>query len=287
MRYFDDDKFLAKYVGNLNSKGVFKLNLSDKNIKTCRNDTFGILTLNNGTKYYIKTVSDKIIADSEIMCSYIFEKAKIPVVHYYPVEINSKLGVISKDATTIAKDVKNAKTLNPNIKENDNCKGVYSLIELTEFDKPKDILSKKAINNTIKTAYFDIAHKNYDRHGQNFYYFRNIGDKKYKDIVLIDNGYSGYVCLGMSLEAFNKFYITMSGGVEYDKILLENILKKPDWNGFVTPKNMLEELSRINVREIAKQIKAETGYKIDKKYLDFLDESYYNMCETIDKNAII
>ena len=233
-----------------------------------------------GTKMFGKYLEDKILIDAEVLMSAVYHEMGVKTPIYLPFMERHQMGVVCEDVVahdSTAKLISEIQRQEGSKIFRDLC--VRNLLKKKDFKGLDEILTQEAANDIITMTHLDYASRNTDRSTNNLF----LGDRKpsgkFGSAISIDYGatadrFSRYHT------GSDKFYL----GIDDRQIgRFEYILQMcaiEDWYKMVTPKEFIEKLDKVNVREIARKIKETYGYEIDNRYLNFIEYSYKDFVDT-------
>lgn len=235
--------------------------------------------------YYLKHVSKKEM-DAEIIIPEIYSKMGLKSAISYPAGEGKKYDrVVSNDVS--APNIVLARNHNLTMLKDVNFKGIYSptntpLYLPVDYNRRSFDYSKFITPDGMKDLQLkrvaDCICEDTDGHDLNFFYILN-EEGLINGTISIDHAMAG--CMhGYLLNAYqNEFSrnpLTRDG-------MLNNIKVNESLHTFITPNEIVNVISNVNVPEISRDIKGDLGYKLDNKFVSDLDRSFDDFAESLIK----
>lgn len=260
-------KFVTKAVGvnNISADGVLHYLVTPEGL------------------YYTKFLSKKEI-DAEVLISQLYPKLGLKCATYLPVgEKSTYTGVVSNDVRAIDTVPANQhnKAMSNSLDKSIHIVGKNPLhlpydSNLVNVDYSK-FITKNGMRSLQIKRMADTASYNTDGREENFFYV--LKDGIIDDVVSYDNAMSGPFCEGLTNSYENEF----SAHRLYRNGMINQFRENETLQTFISPIEMAETIGSVDVIETAKDIKRETGYKVEPQYVDAIARSYESMAEDLTR----
>ena len=228
----------------------------------------------NKQKFFCKT-GTKRNDDAEILISQLYPRLGVPSAVYLPASMslktqNDKVAVVSNDIRT--DDTEVAYRLRRAL-----CKSGES----KNMQDASKYLSGTCIKQIATMSALDLASCNVDRHTGNFF-FKKDETNKAEEIVTIDHGFASNTMVAD--KSWFKYYSHFGDGQLNSRKQVIETIKESELLGSVLEKDELSQTVGRGIDlipEIAQEIKEETGYKIDDKFVSSLQRNFDKTAEEL------
>ena len=212
------------------------------------------------------TSVNQFTVDSEVLLSYIYRKLGISNPQSIPVIAGDKKGVM-REKLTHGKDY---------IHDEMNMyrSGYMYFDNLNEASKIHTFYDKELMDSYIKISLADMMFWFQDRYPARLFVKRG-GKFGMKEVVPTNFSFPSYIARDESLVyRFQTFY----NGVfqkEETRERYKRRLKDFDFKYYLTPEQFFEIVSKIDIKQCAKEIYEKYNYKVNPKFIDFIDRTLY------------
>lgn len=271
----------GKNLLNTNAHPEFKFEKKEVSLAESRDTHKLILTTPEGV-YYVKK-ANKQEQDAEIFISQIYERLGLKSAIYLPAGVDKKYEYV------VSNDVKSPNTIiarahNVNMLKAANTyfptdsplylPGDYDRISIdySRFitrDGMRDLQLKRVV---------DCLCGDIDGHDLNFFYELN-EDGLITRTISIDHSLSGI----FYNDLFNVYQNEFSKNALSRTGMIRNIKENESLHSFITPNEIINYISNVDIPAIARDIKEDCGFKIDPKYVSAIDSSFNDMAEELIK----
>lgn len=223
-------------------------------------------------KYRFLPKTNRYYVDSELLLSYIYRKLGLQNPQSYPVSFEEKLGILTEDIANNPSYIHN---------QRNNYRGGYIFFEtLSEASKLHPFYEKELMDSYIKIAIADVIFGIQDRYNGKL--FIKKGEFGYMhQVVPIGFAYPSFV-IGNEI---NYYFQQFFNGVyerEETKNVFFNRLKQFDFSKFIQPKEVVELIKSLNIEKCAKEVYNLTGYKINPKFIDYVNKTLDESINSFD-----
>lgn len=236
-------------------------------------------------KFYVKRV-DKKERDAEILISQIYEKLGLKSAIYLPAGDNKRYEyVVSNDVKTPNTVIARNHTVEmmKRLKGKENYLPIESPLYLPEdYDRINVDYSKFITNEGMKDLQLkrivDCICEDCDGHDLNYFYVLN-EQGLIESTVTIDHSMAGRLhgdMLNAYQNEFSNHALSRDG-------IIRHIQYNETLHSFITPREIINTVTSVDVPEIARDIKSEIGYKVDTKFVSDIDKSFDDFAESLIK----
>ena len=281
-----DNGLLKYYREKANDSGCLKLDEID-----CHQYHFAsLMHCIDGRDYFVKK-SSPFYVSAEVLLSQIYFLAGVPTAIYMPAVKCGQVVAVSNDVvkpnSIKAKDFFNhIKDKNPN---------THDFAALSHFKNSQMVdyskyFTNQSLRELILMQALDTATFNTDRHMLNYFAEVNdpCGDVKATHFVSFDYGASAFSS-ERELEHimfFNTFGTPKMNdnkvaGLKSKEEMINCFRENETINSYMPRQEIAQVLSSIDVVGIAKDITEQTGFEVDKLYVNNIEKSLYQTAEQI------
>ncbi len=211
--------------------------------------------------------------DSEVLLSYIYRKLGLSNPQAIPIKTNGKTGVMSEKICH-GKDYIHDEM-------NRYRYGYMYFDNLNEASKIHTFWDKGMMDSYIKISLADMMFWIQDRYPAKLYVKRG-GKLGMKEVVPTGFSYPSVLVDYFDYYAMQPFY---NGVYQKEEAREEykNNLKSFNFKQYMTPKEFLGICSKIDIKRCANEIFERYNYRLNPKFVDFVDKIFTSSCEEFEK----